>query len=127
MRKISRLSWLALLSLWLVGCSSTITNLSPTKQVRNASGMYPIEVAWDTQQQTVRTDSLTPTVVIDFENYPMRPVLGMRNRWETVVPVPASKKVITYHIRFDYLNNAFGQPQKAKLESPGYQLGIIEK
>ncbi|MCX6904388.1 MAG: hypothetical protein NTW03_13095 [Verrucomicrobia bacterium] len=120
------LSWL-LLSLWLVGCKSTITNLTPSQQPRNATGMYPIEVAWDTSQQTVRPASLKPCVVVDTEFYPMRQNLGTTNRWGTVIPVPSGKNTVFYHFRFDYEQNAFGKPTKDSKLSPKFRLDISEK
>ena len=122
-----RLSPLWLVTVLLAGCTSTITNLTPSKQVRNASGMYPVAVEWDTRQQSVRASTLTPYVVVGFESYPMRSTLGMHNRWETVIPVPPDKSVVPYHIRFDYEYNSFGKPEKSSRLSGGYRLEIVEK
>ena len=127
MSKTIKLMPLMLLCALLAGCTSTITNLAPSKQVRNASGLYPIEAEWDTREQTVRPTSLKPSVVVEFQSYPMRPTLGMKNRWETVIPGPAGKNVVPYHIRFDYEYNAFGKPQKGSRLSPGYKLEILDK
>ena len=91
MRKFALLA--AVLGLVLAGCAtSTITNLTTTRQPRNPSGLYPIEFVWDSNQATVIDSTIKPSVVIGFEFYPMRPALGIVNRWETVVPVPAEKK-----------------------------------
>ena len=78
--------------IFLAGCASTITNLTPSQLPRNANGLYSVSVAWDTQQQTVRPQTLTPYVIVGMESYPMRPTLLMSNRWETVFPVPATEK-----------------------------------
>ena len=126
MNKMFKLSPLLLLSVFLAGCSSTVTNLTPSKQPRNAAGHYPVEVAWDTREQTVRPATLHPFVVVGFESYPMRPTLGMKNRWETVIPVPPDKNAVAYHIRFDYDYNAFGKPQKGSRLSPGYKLEVLD-
>jgi hypothetical protein len=125
-RMLKRLPWL-LLTVMLAGCASTITNLTPTTASRNASGMYPIEVAWDTQDETVRPNSLKPYVVQDFETYPMRPTLGISNRWETVILIPTNQSFVTYHIRFDYEYNAWGRPRKNSKLSPGYRLEILDR
>ena len=126
MKKMLKLSPLLLLSVVLAGCSSTITNLTPSKQLRNASGCYPVEVAWDTSEQTVRSATLQPVVVVEFATFPMRPTLGMKNRWEAVIRVPPDKTVVPYHIRFDYDYNSFGKPQKSSRLSPGYRLEILD-
>lgn len=127
MSKMTQLFPLVLLAGMLVGCSSTITNLTPSKMPRNASGMYPVEVAWDSRQQTLKTSTLQPVVQVDFQQYPMRPTLGMKNRWETVIPVPPDKNSVNYQIRFDYDYNTFGRPQKNSRLSSGYRLDITDK
>ena len=126
MFKIVRL--LPLLSLLLTGCvHSTITNLTPSRQPRNATGVYPVEVAWDTHQQTVRQETLTPMVVVDFDFFPMRRTVGITNRWEALIPVPAAKNGLNYHFKFDYDYNKFGGPQKSSKLSRGYKLDIVDK
>jgi hypothetical protein len=127
MSKILKLSPLLLLGALLAGCTSTITNLTPTKQARNTTGFYPIELVWDTRDQAVRPGSLTPYVMVDMESYKMRPTLGLSNRFETVIPVPPGKKTVPYHFRVDYESNAFGKPKKGSALSQGYTLEIIEK
>lgn len=126
MMKMLKISPLLLAGLLLAGCTSTVTNLTPSKQVRNASGHYPVEVKWDTRDQTVRPTSVTPVVVVGFEMYPMKPTLGITNRWEGAIPVPPDKSVVPYHIRFNYDYNSFGQPQKSTRLSPGYKLEILD-
>jgi hypothetical protein len=128
-RTMRKVAWIAVvLALVLTGCaSSRITNLTATRQPRNATGMYPVEFAWDTSQQTIISGSVKPYVVIGFDFYPMRPALGISNRWETVVPVPADKNVITYHFKAEYEYRAFGKPQKSSKLSPSYRLDIVDK
>jgi hypothetical protein len=123
------LKW-SLLLLWvalLAGCASTITNLTVSRLPRTPTGMYPIEVDWDSQQTSVRPETVQPYVVIGFESYKMRPVLGMQRRWETVVPVPADKNVISYFIRFDYEYHQMGKSHKTSQLSHGYTLEIMDK
>lgn len=90
--------------------------------------MYPVEFVWDSNQQTIIAGSLKPYVVIGFDFYPMRPSLGISNRWETVIPVPADKNSITYRFKVDYEYRAFGQPQKSsKLSATDYRLDITDR
>ena len=42
------------LPLLLAGCATHITNLTPLQQVRNANNLYPVDVALDSNQQTLR-------------------------------------------------------------------------
>src|SRR5437870_2758824 len=88
---------------WLVaGCTSIkITNLTPRQLSRRANGLYPFEVVWHSNQQSLREDSIRAAVVIGDEFYPMQPVPVVKNRWETLVPVPADETLVHYHYKFD--------------------------
>ena len=128
-RTMRKVAWMAVVfALAMTGCAtSRITNLTATRQPRNATGMYPVEFAWDSNQQTLIAGSAKPYVVIGFDFYPMRPALNITDRWETVVPVPADKNVITYHFKVDYEYRAFGKAQKSSKLSPSYRLDIVDK
>ena len=46
------------------------------------------------------------------------------DRWETLVPIPATKDVVTYRYKFDYKSNSLTDPKpNSKLSDP-YQLRI---
>lgn len=118
----------AVLALVVTGCAgSRVTNLTTTRQPRNASGLYPIEFVWDSNQTTLKPDTIKPYVVVEFEFYPMRPALNISNRWETVIPVPANKDSVIYHFKVDYEYKTFGKPQKSSKLSPSYKLEIVDK
>ncbi len=117
---------LILLPLLLAGCSS-ITNLTPLQQTRNATGLYPVEVAFASRQQSLRWETIQPYVVVGTEMYPMRPTALMRNRWETLVPVPAGKNSVEYHFKFDYEYNDMGPRGRDSKMSGIYKLTILEK
>jgi len=123
-----KFAWFAVvLAVALTGCAtSRVTSLTTTRQPRNPSGLYPVEFAWDSNQQTLIAGSLKPYVVVGFDFYPMRPSLGISNRWETVIPVPADKNSITYHFKVDYQYRAFGKPEKSSKLSPSYRLDITD-
>ena len=86
--------------------------------------MYRIEYQWDTTEQTIRSDSIHPFVLIGFDSYEMQSTLKMTNRWEALVPVPPDKNVITYRFKVDYEINEFGKIGKASKTSPEYKLYI---
>ena len=112
----------------LAGCiTSRITNLTTTRQPRNPNGLYPIEFAWDTDQTTIIEGSIKPVVVIGFDFYPMRPSIGISNRWETVIPVAKDKNSVIYHFKVEYQYRTFGKPEKSSRLSPSYRLDIGEK
>ena len=125
MKKLLPLLFLPLL---LAGCATTFTNLSSTRQVRNANNLYPVEVALSSRQQTLRWESIQPFVNIGGELYEMRPTKLMTNRWEALVPVPASQSTVHYRYKFDFKYNAMGKPpQSDSATSPDYTLRILEK
>jgi hypothetical protein len=126
LKKILPLLVLPLLML-MGGCATTatFTNLTPRQQVANANNLYPVEVAFNSRQQTLRWDSIKPQIVVGSQTYPMRPTPLMSNRWEGLVPVPAGTTVIHYQYKFDYLNNAFGPPQPDSARSAEYTLRIV--
>ena len=126
MRKFALMA--AVGALVLSGCvTSRITNLTPTRQPRNPSGVYPVEFVWDSNQQSLIDGSLKPVVMIGFEQYPMRPVLNIANRFETVIPVPLDKNFTVYHFKVDYLYRGYGSPRPDSKLSPSYRLDIVDK
>ncbi len=127
MSSMLRLSSLVLLGTMLVGCKTTFTNLTPSKQPRNPTGMYPVEVEWDSTQSTIRVDSIKALAEVDLNTYPMRPTLGISNRWETVIPVPAGKNTVFYRFKVDYDYNRFGRPGQDSVRSASYRLDIVDK
>ena len=114
--------------LLLAGCATTFTNLSPHQQVRNANHLYPVEVAFTSRQQSIRWETIQPFVNVGTEFYPMRPTLLMSNRWEALLPVPASQNAVHYRYKLDFKYNALGKPpQSDSAISPDYTLRIVEK
>jgi len=109
---------LSFVPLLLTGCQATLTNLTPQRQVRNANNLYPVEVALDSRQQTMRWESIKPQIVVGSEFYSMRPTLLMTNRWEGLVPVPAGTNLVHYRYKFDYQYNAMGNPRSDSALSP---------
>src|SRR5439155_11314026 len=92
---------LLLAGLLLGGCTTaTVTNLTPKQLPRNANGIYLFEVALDTNQQTLRQETIKPYVLIGLSGYPMESALMLKNRWEALVPIPANKKFVSYRYKF---------------------------
>jgi hypothetical protein len=114
-------------ALLLVGCATTFTRLSPLEQPRNAYNQYPVEVAFNTSQQSLRWDSIKPYVLVNGDLYPLRPVKMLTNRWEGFVPVPAGNNTVSYRFKFDYLYNSFNSaPKPDSAWSPSYQLKVTD-
>src|ERR1700722_18165937 len=89
-----------LLCLLAAGCSTTITNLTTKTTFRNPNGLYPVEAAVTTSQQSLRWSSIKPNVVVGKEFYSMHATPLMTNRWETLIPVPENVSVVYYRIKF---------------------------
>jgi hypothetical protein len=112
--------------LLLAGCASTFTRVTPLEQPRNPDNLYPVEVIFNSPQQSLRWDSIQPFVLVNGEPYPMRPVPMVQNRWEGLVPVPAGADSVNYRFKFNYQYNNFGTPPKPdSAYSPEYQLKIV--
>ena len=110
----------------LAGGCTTITNLTASRQERNATGLYSVEAQWDTREQAILPETLHPSVMVGLDSYPMRPTVLMNNRWETLLPIPADKSVARYRFKFDYEEAGIpARRQESKL-SPEYTLQIVE-
>ncbi len=124
---LKRIAPLCLLPLLLAGCTATFTNLTPTTQTRNPQNIYPVEVALNTHQQTLRWQSIKPEILVGTEAYPMRQTPLMTNRWEGLLPVPANVNLVHYRYKFDFEYNAFGKPKSDSAMSPEYTLRVVDK
>lgn len=111
----------------LAGCAAQFTNLAPRQEIRNSNNLYPVEVAFNSQQQALRWDSIKPKVVVSGQSYEMHPTMMMTNRWEGLVPVPADANVVHYHYRFDYDVNGFGKPVPDSAVSREFTMKILEQ
>ena len=92
------------------------------------SNLYPVEVAFNSQQQSLRWETIQPYVLVNGELYPLRPVPLVKNRWEGFVPVPPGVNSVDYRFKFDYKYNNIGTPPKpASAISPIYKLNIVDQ
>src|SRR5271155_5246654 len=114
--------------LLLTGCAATFTRVTPLEQPRNPDNLYPVEVIFNSSQQSLRWDSIQPYVLVNGEPYSMRPVPMVQNRWEGLVPVPPSANDVSYRFKFDFQYNNFGtEPKPKSAYSPLYDLKIIDQ
>ncbi len=117
---------LSFLSLVLTGCTAKFTNLTPRQQTRNADGLYPVEVSFNSRQHTLQWNTIHPQIVVGTEVYPMKPTLLMTNRWEGLLPVPAGVGGVKYRYKFDFLQNEFGPQKQNSASSEVFSLRILE-
>ena len=114
--------------LLLTGCAGRFTCLTPQQQPRSANNLYHVEVAYNTQQQSLRWESIQPSVLVNGTPYPLRPVPLVQRRWEGYIPVPAGINTVDYRFKFDYKYNAVGAaPKPASSLSRIYQLTIMDQ
>jgi hypothetical protein len=116
--------------LLLAGCATpaTITRLTPNQQPRNPDNQYAVETAFDSQQQSLRWDSIQAFVLVNGRALPMRPVPLVKNRWEGLVPVPAGVSTVNYRFKFDYLYNTIGSaPKPNSVSSTIYTLKVVDQ
>lgn len=114
-------------ALYLTGCSTTMTNLTPRNLPRNPNNLYPFEVAFDTSQKSVQEDTLKAYVLMGDQMYPMQPVQKVKNRWEILAPIPASTNYVYYRYKFDYAYDRIPSTGSSSRLSPTYQLEIVDK
>ena len=111
----------------LSGCTSpSITNLTPRVQARNAENAYPVEIEFTSNQRSIRRESIRPYVQIGNDNYLMRKIPVVRNRWETLIPVGPESRLINYRVKVDFQYNALREPSVNSVLSSPYQLHITE-
>jgi hypothetical protein len=114
----------------LAGCATTMrlqtTNLTPLQQPRTTNNLYTVEVAVASRQETLRWDSIQPTIVSGGKTYPMHKTLLMTNRWEGSIEVPPGVKTVKYRYKFDFLCNAFGPAKADSKLTDEYVLKISE-
>jgi len=113
----------------LSGCTTTtFTNLSATQQPRNPTHHYPIEVRFDSTRQSLRWDSIQPYVIVGTESFPLQKTKLMHNRWEGIIPVPATTNQVTYFYKFDFNYNDFNKPPSVdSASSANFKLKIIDR
>jgi len=113
----------------LAGCATpTFTRLTPGQQPRNPDNLYPVEAAFDSQQQSLRWDSIQAYVLVNGQALPMRPVPLVKDRWEGLIPLPAGESSVNYRFKFDFLYNNFGSaPKPNSISSKIYTLKVVDQ
>jgi len=124
---IKKLLPLCLAVLVLAGCSTTITNLTPSQQTRSKAGLYPFEVMYECTQQSAVKETVRAFVQVGLDEYPMQRTALMNNRWETLIPVPANQEFVNYQYKFIYEYRSMpNRKEDSKLSAP-FRLQILDK
>ncbi len=124
-----RISGLLAALLLAAGCTSSISNLTPTAATRETSGLYRFETEWTTTQRTrnLRQSEIRAYVVLDQRIYPMERVPNMTNRWEADVPLPVGKSPVFYYYKWEYATAGFNKNHPNSIRSPEYRLEIVDQ
>lgn len=128
MQRLASLGVAAGLLVLVAGCSSTVTNLTPTTQITETSGLYHFETEWETNQRSVglRASDIKAFVVVDEQFHPMQRVPGMTNRWEALVPLPKDKGAVYYFYKWEYTTAGWGGASHLNSRrSPLYRLAVV--
>lgn len=113
------------LGLLLGGCTSPqISNLTPSKHIRNDEGLYHFEAAFHTRQRAIDESSIDAQVKVDQKSYPMRKTQTVQGRWESWVPIPETTDQLDYRYQFNYVYEGLLFPQKKSITSEPYRLQI---
>ncbi len=110
------------------GCTSRISNLTPTASPRETSGLYHFESEWTSTQRTrnLRQSDIRAFVVVDQQMHPMEPIPGVANRWEADVPLPAGKNPVFYHFKWDYTTAGFQTTHPNSIRSEVYRIEVVD-
>ena len=123
--RFGRIIFCLLSTIFLLGCVyQRITNLTPGALPRNASGFYPVEIIWESNQSTVRHESVTPQVMIGTNSFTMKKTQLMTNRWEALVPVDPVVNELRYRIKVNWKYNAIPVPAANSQLSEEFMLRI---
>jgi hypothetical protein len=109
------------------GCATTITNLTPSTQRRNANGLYPFELDVDTTKYCIRPETMQAYVLIGGQVYPMQPTFMLTNRWETLIPVTSNREFVNYQFKVNYDYDCVPHSRPSSKLSPPYQLRISDR
>lgn len=112
----------------LTGCSSQITNLTPSVLPRESSGLYHFETEWTSDQRSIqlRSADIQALVVVNGKFYPMERVPQMTNRWEAEVPI--TNNPVYYQYKWNYVTAGFGRDRTHpnSLRSQEYRLEVVD-
>ncbi len=110
------------------GCTSRITNLTPTALPRETSGLYHFEAEWTSTQRSrdLRADTIRAWVVLDHKFYPMERVPRLADRWESEVPISTNTRAAYYYFKWDYETAGFGHNNPNSLRSKLYRVEVTD-
>src|SRR5471030_371025 len=93
----------------LAGCTTVkLTNLTPTSLPENPSQIYTFTLRIKTNSSTVDAASVAPHIVIDGQNFPMKPSPLGQGIYEFEYQMPANRDEMAYYFLVDYATEGNG-------------------
>lgn len=117
----------ALVTLVLVGCTPTITNITNDSIPQNASGLYTVSMAVSTDNGAVIEESYAPMVVINGERHPMAPSDLGPNVFDYDYPMPEGAAEAKYYFILDYDVDYHGSPGARQITSDIYAFVLTNR
>jgi hypothetical protein len=93
----------------LAGCTTVkLTNLTPTSLPENPSQIYTFTLRIKTNSSTVDAASVAPHIVIDGQNFPMKPSPLGQGIYEFEYQLPPNRDEMAYYFLVDYATEGNG-------------------
>lgn len=113
------------------GCTtSVITNITPSRLARNTTGLYKVEMIWESNAEALMHETIAGEVRVQGHNttYPMKRQPGsLTNRWETHIgPLAADENLIRYRIKVNWKYKAVPAPRENSQLTRQFKLRIID-
>ncbi len=125
MAAMKRVLLAILVAVSAIGCVTyNLSNLTLREHPRTPTGLYPVELIWESNEQALRHESIKPIVIIGTNVYTMQKTLLMKNRWEALIPADKTVTNLYYRIRVNWQYNTIPYPENNSQMSPQYQLRI---
>ena len=92
-----------------------INTLTPSALPRDSSGLYPVEIIWESNSATVQPETVKPVVLVSTNKYPMQKLLAangkwVKNRWYTLVPVGSQQNEVRYRVKVNWQQGSGSAP-----------------
>jgi len=82
---------------------------------------------FNSNQKSLRKETIQPSVIVGLQSYPMQRAPVLKNRWETLVPIPADQKIVHYRFKVDFQYDSVPQRRSGSDLSAPYHLEIVDE
>ena len=118
------------MAFFCVGCTtSAITNITPSRLSRNTTGLYKVEMIWESNAEALMPETIVGEVQVQGHNatYPMKRTKLLKNRWETLVgPLTADENILRYRIKVNWKYKGVPEPRANSQLTRQFRRSIID-